>query len=34
MERCQIVRYDKKGHIALQDHGGGVWFKNVKLRKL
>ena len=24
----------KTGFIALQDHGGGVWFKNVKLRKL
>lgn len=24
----------KKGHIALQDHGGGVWFKNIKLRPL
>lgn len=24
----------RKGHIALQDHGGGVWFKNIKLRKL
>ena len=24
----------KKGYIALQDHGGGVWFKNVKIRKL
>ncbi len=24
----------KSGHIALQDHGGGVWFKNIKLRKL
>jgi hypothetical protein len=24
----------KKGHIALQDHGGGIWFKNVKLRKI
>ena len=23
----------KKGYIALQDHGGGVWFKNIKLRK-
>jgi len=22
------------GHIALQDHGGGVWFKNVKVRRL
>lgn len=24
----------KKGYIALQDHGGGVWFRNVKIRKL
>lgn len=24
----------KTGHIAFQDHGGGVWFKNVKIRKL
>jgi Domain of Unknown Function (DUF1080) len=24
----------KKGHIALQDHGGGVRFKNIKLRRL
>jgi hypothetical protein len=24
----------KKGHLALQDHGGGIWFKNIKLRKL
>jgi hypothetical protein len=24
----------KKGHIALQDHGGGVYFKNIKLRRL
>lgn len=22
------------GHIALQDHGDAVWFKNIKLRKL
>lgn len=22
------------GYIALQDHGGGVWFKNIKIRKL
>jgi hypothetical protein len=21
------------GFIALQDHGGGIWFKNIKLRK-
>lgn len=24
----------KKGAICLQDHGSGVWFKNIKLRKL
>lgn len=24
----------KTGHIALQDHGGGVFFKNIKLRKM
>ncbi len=24
----------KIGHIALQDHGGGVWFKNIKLKQL
>lgn len=24
----------KQGHLALQDHGGGVWFKNLKVRKL
>lgn len=23
-----------KGYIALQDHGGGIWFKNVKIRKI
>lgn len=24
----------KTGVIALQDHGGGIWFKNIKIRKL
>jgi hypothetical protein len=24
----------KQGRIALQDHGGEVWFKNVKIKKL
>ncbi|PWT95198.1 MAG: DUF1080 domain-containing protein [Bacteroidetes bacterium] len=23
-----------KGHIDLQDHGGGVWFKNIRVRSL
>ena len=23
-----------KGHLLLQDHGGGVWFRNLKLRLL
>ena len=25
---------NKQGHICLQDHGGGIWFKNIKIRKL
>lgn len=25
---------NKKGHIVLQDHGAGVWFKNIKIRRL
>jgi hypothetical protein len=24
----------RKGYIALQDHGGGIWFKNIKIRVL
>jgi hypothetical protein len=24
----------KSGYIDLQDHGGGIWFKNIKLKKL
>lgn len=25
---------NSQGYICLQDHGGGIWFKNIKIRKL
>lgn len=25
---------EKQGYICLQDHGGGIWFKNIRIRKL
>ncbi|MEP6747806.1 MAG: DUF1080 domain-containing protein [Bacteroidota bacterium] len=25
---------NSQGYIALQDHGGGIWFKNIKIKKL
>ncbi|GAH47919.1 unnamed protein product, partial [marine sediment metagenome] len=24
----------KKGHIALQDHGSFIWFRNIKIREI
>jgi hypothetical protein len=24
----------RSGHICLQNHGGGIWFKNIKIKKL
>ncbi|MEP7279068.1 MAG: DUF1080 domain-containing protein [Bacteroidota bacterium] len=25
---------NSRGHICLQDHGGGIWFKNIKIKTL
>jgi Domain of Unknown Function (DUF1080) len=26
--------HPRRGYIGLQDHGGDVWFRNIKLRRL
>jgi hypothetical protein len=34
MERHPGYGLAKKGHIAIQDHGGEAWFKDIKIREL
>lgn len=29
-----FLNMSKEGYIALQDHGGGVWYRNIKIREL
>ena len=29
----KFARFDT-GHIALQNHGGEVWFRNIRVRRL
>jgi len=33
-EYPEFLNMSKEGHIGLQDHGGGVWFRNIKIREL
>ena len=33
-EHAEYFAKAKKGHIALQDHGNRVWFRNIKIRKI
>lgn len=30
----EFLNMSHEGYIALQDHGGGVWFRNIKIREL
>jgi hypothetical protein len=32
-EMCCFAKVTK-GKIALQDHGGGTWYRNIMIRKL
>lgn len=29
-----FLNLSKDGYIALQDHGGGVWYRNIKIKEL
>ena len=30
----EFLNMAKEGYIGLQDHGGGVWFRNIKIKEL
>ena len=30
----EFLNMSKDGHIGIQDHGGGAWFRNIKIREL
>lgn len=33
-EYPKFLNMSKEGYICLQDHGGGAWFRNIKIREL
>ena len=33
-EYPEFLNMSKEGYICLQDHGGGVWFRNIKIKEL
>ena len=33
-EYPEFLNMSKEGYICLQDHGGGAWFRNIKIREL
>jgi hypothetical protein len=32
--RYALKEFPRRGHLGLQDHGGRVWFRNIKIRPL
>ena len=32
--RYALKDFPRRGHIGLQDHGGRIWFRNIKLKQL